>query len=95
LGGFWADRPGRKNRPGAFTNSEKVELVEFGTQCIFPFIPLSFWERSGTPGRMYLLGKDISNFIISSPISVPTIGLLLDFLFKFISSNHLICRGGR
>lgn len=57
-GSLWgADRPRRKNRPGAFTKSEKVELVEFGTQCIF-HIPLSFWVCTGSPGRMYLFVKD-------------------------------------
>lgn len=43
---------------GAFTNSEKVELVEFGTQCIFPLTPLFFWVCTRTPGKAHLLGKD-------------------------------------
>lgn len=56
--GGGANRPRRKNRPGAFINSEKVELVEFGTLRTFLSHYLSgyvlehqvectSWERTG------------------------------------------------
>lgn len=93
LGGFWTDRPRRKNRPGAFTNSEKAGLVEFGTQCVFPLIPLSFWVCSGTPGRIYLLGKDWCLTIIPSFIPGPTIGPLVDFLFLSLSLATILSIG--
>lgn len=88
-------RPRRKNRPGAFTTTEMVALVQFGTQ----------WDIFHM--SHYLSGYVLEDQVECSSLertniylfrgfphpaqSVPSTGLLVDSFFK-ISRNNLTCK---